>query len=304
MVYIMAVYYFGSSALQPSLGDPAVLTYHIYTLHTMIKELSPIERHVLKILHLYSVNNNRSNFQNIPHGIMNPEEIKNLLDFFDDNGILKYLGNTGENKDIRLYEICKDRYNQAILATLKIEAYTEPPEKIIFLDEKLDWLVREQRTLIWIREIIKQNKPKGFNKNKLSRQQSYLRLKIRSIKEDIERFDLVYRLEFIQSLPEAMQNDNITPNNIINTIAKCFDIDPNDIKSPSSLKEITLARKIAIYLIYEYTNSLTQERIGKIFNIATSWVSVSIKQIKNMTEGISQNILNSIQFRIIGHINS
>jgi chromosomal replication initiation ATPase DnaA len=233
---------------------------------------------------------------------MNPEYVQDLFDLFKDNGILNFLGNIRENKNIPLYEICKDRYPQAIMATLMIESYTEPPKNVIFLDDRLDWLVREQKTLIWIRKIIKRHKLKKFNRNKLSRQQSNLRLQIVSIKNEIKSFDLKYRLEYIQSLTKqnTIQNDNITPDEIINSIAKCFDIEPNDIKSPSSLEEVTLARKIAISLIYEYTNSLTQEKIGKIFNIATSWVSIIIKQVQNMHEEISKKILETIQSRIIG----
>lgn len=89
-----------------------------------------------------------------------------------------------------------------------------------------------------------------------------------------------YAEEGAATLPRIAAPTLINVDDIITTCCNQYDVTREDVMSPCRIKEITLARRCAMYIIYNY-KKWTVTRIGKLFNVDHTSVTVSIREIKH-----------------------
>ena len=82
----------------------------------------------------------------------------------------------------------------------------------------------------------------------------------------------------------SMVHIMITVDNIINEVARTFDVSPSDIRSDKRSANISQARQVAIYVVEQVTN-LSLKAIGIEFgNKHHSSIIYALKEIKNKIE--------------------
>ncbi len=116
-------------------------------------------------------------------------------------------------------------------------------------------------------------------------------LKTAYVKSEFLKIDIT--IDFLQKDLSNMfieRNKTLTPANIISIISQYFNIKLIDLQSKSRSKNIVIPRNMAIYLIYNNTQS-SLKNIGDIFNRDHS-------TIKNSLSNIQKNIENNDNYTI------